>query len=284
MNRLQWGFAYNNFTNETEYSIDDYGFRNSRVSEDNYKYIKSYPITAPAQKEIIKDEGYGKQTTYTYSYSRFGNYIENGDTRFAIVVDNYEVERDNFTEYIINNPRLIIDKNGAIKTVGHTVVDDNSGNYYLDYGLLKGYGESVICGRYCYSYSGEKLFEVSTDSFIYRNDIGSGASILHAPFGSWYFPIDQTHMLIIYFVSGGGTKGYPCVGEVNTVLEDLQTGEKVFREIKNIDDASNIYDYARFISEKDGFYTFEIDAILFSGDKKTFTVKVNRTDGSIVIS
>ena len=90
-------------------------------------------------------------------------------------------------------------------------------------------------------------------------------------------------LFLLAFESYVGTKADPAYANVRFILDNIKTGDAVYTISKAISDDANVYSYAKFVSEQKGVYKYTIDAIVFSGDKKTFTVTIDRVNQTCII-
>ena len=79
------------------------------------------------------------------------------------------------------------------------------------------------------------------------------------------------------------SKAEPSYAEVVYTLDDIKTGDAVYLESKAVDSSQNVYSPAKFVSEKDGIYKFTIEAVVYSGDKKTFNITIDRGKQTCVV-
>ena len=89
-------------------------------------------------------------------------------------------------------------------------------------------------------------------------------------------------MFIVYFQEHH-VKSEPAVASVTYTLDDIKTGDAEYIKGMNVDDSQNIYSPAKFVSEKDGIYKFAIEAVVYSGEKKTFNITIDRDNRTCVI-
>lgn len=248
-------------------------------SIESFSYVKTYtlPIT---EKEIVVDHGYGNKETLSFAGTYINNLIQSGQNIYAATHDLYaDGEWPNITSHDIRNHRLLMDKAGSIKTIPYELVTENiptGGMSDYENGLWIGYDDTVICGPYCFSKDGDILFQTSAWSDLYSS------SVKYASFGSWYFPVSENNMFIVYFQEQH-VKSEPSVASVAYTLDDIKTGDAVYIKGMNVDDSQNIYSPAIFVSEKDGIYKFEIEAVVYSGDTKTFHITIDRDNQTCVI-
>lgn len=244
-----------------------------------FNIIKSYsfPIT---QTEQVVDHGYGNKETLVFCMVHMSNILHAGSNYYASLIDVYgndELLRATKTQF--DNPRFLMDISGSVKTIPYSFIKENIPNdsYRYDDGLWLGYNGSVVCGPYCYSKTGEVLFQTSAWSDLYN------ASILNAKLGTWYFPISDNEIFIIAFESHMETKADPTYANVRFILDNIESGDATYSKNKALSNDANIYSYAKFVSEQNGVYKFTVDAVVFSGEKKTFNVTVDRVNETCVI-
>lgn len=246
---------------------------------EKFSFVKTYtfPIT---EKEIVVDHGYGNKETLTFAGTLINNFIQSGSNYYAAIHDLYaDGELPYITSHEMRRNQLLMDKSGSVKTCPYELVTEDiptGGISGYNNGLWVGYNGSVICGPYCFSKDGEILFQTSAWSDLYNYNI------YYASFGTWYFPISENNMFIVCF-RANYSKAEPSYAEVVYTLDDIKTGDAVYLESKAVDSAQNVYSPAKFVSEKDGIYKFAIDAILYSGDKKTFNITIDRVNQTCVI-
>jgi len=246
---------------------------------EQFSVIKSYsfPIT---QTELVVDHGYGNKETLAFCAVHMTNILHAGSNYYASLIDIFgNEELPHATKTQIENPRFLMDNSGNVKTIPYSFIKEGtpSNSCGYDYGLWLGYNDSVVCGPYCYSKTGDVLFQTSAWSDLYNSSVGN------ARLGTWYFPISDNEFFIIAFESYVGTKADPAYANVRFILDNIKTGDAVYTISKAISDDANVYSYAKFVSEQKGVYKYTIDAIVFSGDKKTFTVTIDRVNQTCII-
>lgn len=234
------------------------------IVKNNFKYIATYSVPLPETQQLTIEHGYGLPADQIpYSWTRMVNFIENGPIRYGVIVDFYGEGTANPT---IKNPRLIADNSGSIKIVNHTIITSEDQNYLSDspsynYSMAKGYNNSVICGFYCYSSTGERLFEVSAWSDLYR--FHKSVSL-----GWWEFPLSKNRYLLINFDCTDQSKASPVPCNVRIIVDNIETGDSEYQT--NISLGNGIFEHSIFKSSDNGVYSFSIDAIVYSGDKHTY--------------
>ena len=246
---------------------------------EKFSYVKTYTLPMP-EKEIVIDHGYGNKETLTFAGTMMSNFIKSGNNYYAAINDIYaDGELPHITSHEIRHFQLLMDQSGSIKTCPYDLITENiptGGLTWYKNGLWIGYNDSIICGPYCFSKNGEILFQTSAWSDLYNYNVSS------AELGAWYFPISENNMFIVYFQEHH-SKSEPAVASVTYTLDDIKTGDAVYIEGKNVDDSQNIYSPAKFVSEKDGIYKFAIEAVVYSGEKKTFNITIDRDNRTCVI-
>lgn len=125
--------------------------------------------------------------------------------------------------------------------------------------------------------NGIHYYQTSAWSDLYN------ASILNAKLGTWYFPISDNEIFIIAFESHMETKADPTYANVRFILDNIESGDATYSKNKALSNDANIYSYAKFVSEQNGVYKFTVDAVVFSGEKKTFIVTVDRVNETCVM-
>lgn len=246
---------------------------------ESFSYVKTYTFPIP-ERQIVIDHGYGNKDTLGFAGTAINNFIQSGNNYYAAIHDLYaDGVVPHIRKHDIRHFRLLMDNSDGVRTIPYELVKEDipsSGLSGYDNGLWAGHDGSVICGPYCFSKDGEILFRTSSWSDLYRSDVKNAA------LGSWFFPISDDKMFIVYF-DEHYTKGEPCVASVGYTLDDIRTGDAVYFKSVDVDSAQNIYSPARFVSEKDGIYKFEISAIVYSGDKKTFRITIDRDNQTCAI-
>lgn len=246
---------------------------------EKFSYVKTYSFPI-AEKEIVVDHGYGNKETLTFAGTLVNNFIQSGSNYYAAIHDIYaDGELPGITSHEFCHHKLLMDRSGSVKTCPYELVTEDiptSGISGYNNGLWVGYNSSVICGPYCFSKDGEILFQTSAWSDLYSSNI------YYASFGTWYFPISENNMFIVCF-RANYSKAEPSYAEVVYTLDDIKTGDAVYLESKAVDSSQNVYSPAKFVSEKDGIYKFTIEAVVYSGDKKTFKITIDRGKQTCVV-
>lgn len=264
------------------YVVEGQGNKYAEYNMENFETFKliktySFPIT---QKELVVDHGYGEKETLHFGAVLMTRILHSGNNYYGALIDMFiEGDFPNIMKHNETNPRLLMDQSGSVKDIPYEFITENiptSGIIGYDSGLWPGYDGSIICGPYCFSKTGSVLFQTSAWSDLYTS------SVYNAKLGTWYFPISNNEMFIVSFESNY-SKANAEYATVRYILDNIESGDAIYTKTMEISPDANVYSYAKFISEKDGIYKFSLEATVYSGDKKTFNVTIDRVNQTCVV-
>lgn len=249
-------------------------YQETEIAKTNLKYIKTYKFDIP-EPTISVDQGYGRVIdNIPFSEAFFSDFIKCNNIYYGYLRDMYGEGTENAT---ITNHRLLIDSNGYVNTVKHTIEngeDMPSGYKAYNGTMYPADGDNVILGFYCYAPSGEVLYKVSAWSDLYtHSDDGN--------YGSWAFPLSQGKFLFVDFNGSNNTKADPCDGYVRFIMDDLISGDCDYVKSKSL--GKNIFEQAKFKSASSGVYDFTMNATLYSGEKHSFAISVDTNKKTLTI-